>query len=647
MDSSGGFKSTRDSLHLLDHSSGSSHADLSGLYHLGRTLGRGHFAVVKLARHIITGQLVAIKIIDKTKLDVLATSHLLQEVRCMKLVQHPNVVHLYEVINTPTTLYLVMELAEGGDLYDYILRHEGGVAEHTAKRHFAQIVRAVAYCHRLHVVHRDLKPENVVFFPQQGAVKLTDFGFSNLFQPGSMLATSCGSLAYSAPEILLGEEYDAPAVDIWSLGVILYMLVCGVPPFQETNDSETLVMILDCRYSVPEHVSDGCRDLISRMLQKDPSHRASLEEIDAHNWLQGLDNPLLSPEAPPNWLSGALSPCSTRPGRPECGDLLAAKPLPHQVFPGPRQPCFSLHPPPADEPPTTKTLVALQHICEEEEDDDDEEEEEEGEGVDEQSSPTKGSEEDLTSRPLLLKEWCRHLSGPGGRDIFVALQGEPEGQDGEEGNAGKEGLQMESCGDEVEMEEEEMIGTAETEMELEREENGRLLSDQLVRGGDERVCEMSEIPPPSQPAFMNVQCCQGQANALSSNVAKDGEAEPNNNVNKPSSDSPLPPVSSSPPLTARHNLTGLEAQRTEREGRAGERRGEGETDRSQSRNASGSREAGPDAAAKVEPGKGRSVKLRERLFQFPLCEKALSFNLPTHNKTKILPLTQYNCCHVL
>lgn len=132
--------------------------------------------------------------------------------RCMRLVQHPNVVRLYEVIDTPTTLYLVMELAEGGDLYDYILRHEGGVAEGTAKRHFAQIVRAVAYCHQLHVVHRDLKPENVVFFPQQGAVKLTDFGFSNLFQPGMMLATSCGSLAYSAPEILLGEEYDAPAV---------------------------------------------------------------------------------------------------------------------------------------------------------------------------------------------------------------------------------------------------------------------------------------------------------------------------------------------------------------------------------------------------------------------------------------------------
>lgn len=130
----------------------------------------------------------------------------------MKLVQHPNVVRLYEVIDTANTLYLILELGDGGDMYDYILRHEGGVAEDTAKVHFAQIVRGISYCHRLHVVHRDLKPENVVFFRQQGTVKLTDFGFSNLFKPGTMLMTSCGSLAYSAPEILLGEEYDAPAV---------------------------------------------------------------------------------------------------------------------------------------------------------------------------------------------------------------------------------------------------------------------------------------------------------------------------------------------------------------------------------------------------------------------------------------------------
>ncbi|XP_060937279.1 SNF-related serine/threonine-protein kinase [Limanda limanda] len=262
---------------------------IAGLYDLDKTLGRGHFAVVKLARHVFTGEKVAVKVIDKTKLDTVATGHLFQEVRCMKLVQHPNIVRLYEVIDTQTKLYLILELGDGGDMFDYIMKHEEGLTEELAKKYFAQIVHAISYCHRLHVVHRDLKPENVVFFEKQGLVKLTDFGFSNKFQPGKKLTTSCGSLAYSAPEILLGDEYDAPAVDIWSLGVILFMLVCGQPPFQEANDSETLTMIMDCKYTVPAHVSRACEDLIDRMLQRDPKGRASLDEIETHTWLQGVD----------------------------------------------------------------------------------------------------------------------------------------------------------------------------------------------------------------------------------------------------------------------------------------------------------------------------------------------------------------------
>ncbi|XP_034561216.1 SNF-related serine/threonine-protein kinase-like [Notolabrus celidotus] len=262
---------------------------IAGLYDLDKTLGRGHFAVVKLARHVFTGEKVAVKVIDKTKLDPVARGHLFQEVRCMKMVQHPNVVRLYEVIDTATKLYLILELGDGGDMYDCIMKHDGGLSEEVAKCYFAQIVHAISYCHRLHVVHRDLKPENVVFFEKQGVVKLTDFGFSNRFQPGKTLNTSCGSLAYSAPEILLGDEYDAPAVDIWSLGVILYMLVCGQPPFQEANDSETLTMIMDCKYTVPPHISHECRDLIDQMLQRDPKKRATLEEIGGHEWLQGVD----------------------------------------------------------------------------------------------------------------------------------------------------------------------------------------------------------------------------------------------------------------------------------------------------------------------------------------------------------------------
>uniref|UniRef100_A0A1B6D154 SNF-related serine/threonine-protein kinase n=4 Tax=Clastoptera arizonana TaxID=38151 RepID=A0A1B6D154_9HEMI len=265
---------------------GSYDGKIAGLYDLETTLGSGHFAVVKLARHVFTGEKVAVKVIDKSKLDDVSRAHLFQEVRCMKLVQHPNVVRLYEVIDTQTKLYLILELGDGGDLYDYIMRHESGLSETVARDYFRQIVRAISYCHRLHVVHRDLKPENVVFFERLGVVKLTDFGFSNRFCPGQKLETSCGSLAYSAPEILLGDSYDAPAVDVWSLGVILFMLVCGQAPFQEANDSETLTMIMDCKYTVPMHISEHCKKLISKMLVREPEKRATLEDIANDPWLE-------------------------------------------------------------------------------------------------------------------------------------------------------------------------------------------------------------------------------------------------------------------------------------------------------------------------------------------------------------------------
>ncbi|XP_017868612.1 PREDICTED: SNF-related serine/threonine-protein kinase [Drosophila arizonae] len=264
---------------------------IAGLYDLEETLGSGHFAVVKLARHVFTGAKVAVKVVDKTKLDEVSKAHLFQEVRCMKLVQHPNVVRLYEVIDTQTKLYLVLELGDGGDLYDYIMKHDTGLTEELARKYFRQILRAITYCHQLHVVHRDLKPENVVFFEKLGLVKLTDFGFSNKFSPGQKLETFCGSLAYSAPEILLGDSYDAPAVDIWSLGVILYMLVCGQAPFEKANDSETLTMIMDCKYTVPSHVTQECRTLIATMLVRDPKNRATVEEIASSAWLKQINEP--------------------------------------------------------------------------------------------------------------------------------------------------------------------------------------------------------------------------------------------------------------------------------------------------------------------------------------------------------------------
>ncbi|NWQ84491.1 SNRK kinase, partial [Columbina picui] len=253
---------------------------IAGLYDLERTLGKGHFAVVKLARHVFTGQRVAVKVIDKSKLAGEAAGQLLQEVRCMKLVQHPNVVRLYEVIDTHAKLYLILELGDGGDMFDHIMRHEGGLTEARAKHYFAQIVHAISYCHKLHVVHRDLKPENVVFFQEQEVVKLTDFGFSNRFQPGKMLTTSCGSLAYSAPEILLGDEYDAPAVGKggavrpWDV-----LPACPLPGPWSCRPGTTSLFA--------PYAAMPC--LISRMLQRDPKQRASLEQIEGHAWLQGVD----------------------------------------------------------------------------------------------------------------------------------------------------------------------------------------------------------------------------------------------------------------------------------------------------------------------------------------------------------------------
>nr|CAD2176409.1 unnamed protein product [Meloidogyne enterolobii] len=278
------LRKTNSSLHI-------NNARIAGLYDLEHTIGKGHFAVVKLARHVFTGEKVAAKVIDKTRLDPVSTSHMMQEVRCMKLVQHPNVVRLYEVIDTQTKLFLILELGDY-DMYEWVMRRgydKGGCKESDAQLYFSQIIQAINYCHKLHVVHRDLKPENVVFFERLGMVKLTDFGFSNLFTPGQQLQTSCGSLAYSAPEILLGDCYDAPAVDVWSLGVILYMLVCGRLPFQESNDSETLTRILDCKFSFPEHVSVECKNLVSSMLVRDPSKRATLSEICQNKWVRAGD----------------------------------------------------------------------------------------------------------------------------------------------------------------------------------------------------------------------------------------------------------------------------------------------------------------------------------------------------------------------
>ncbi|XP_041703763.1 MAP/microtubule affinity-regulating kinase 3 isoform X8 [Coregonus clupeaformis] len=246
-----------------------------GNYRLLKTIGKGNFAKVKLARHILTGREVAIKIIDKTQLNPNSLQKLFREVRIMKLLNHPNIVKLFEVIETERTLYLVMEYASGGEVFDYLVAH-GRMKEKEARAKFRQIVSAVQYCHQKHIVHRDLKAENLLLDADMN-IKIADFGFSNEFTMGNKLDTFCGSPPYAAPELFQGKKYDGPEVDVWSLGVILYTLVSGSLPFDGQNLKELRERVLRGKYRIPFYMSTDCENLLKRFLVLNPAKRGTFE----------------------------------------------------------------------------------------------------------------------------------------------------------------------------------------------------------------------------------------------------------------------------------------------------------------------------------------------------------------------------------
>ncbi|XP_041850234.1 MAP/microtubule affinity-regulating kinase 4 isoform X7 [Melanotaenia boesemani] len=269
-----------------------------GNYRLLKTIGKGNFAKVKLARHILTGREVAIKIIDKTQLNPTSLQKLFREVRIMKTLNHPNIVQLFEVIETEKTLYLVMEYASGGEVFDYLVAH-GRMKEKEARAKFRQIVSAVHYCHQKNIVHRDLKAENLLLDADSN-IKIADFGFSNEFTEGSKLDTFCGSPPYAAPELFQGKKYDGPEVDIWSLGVILYTLVSGSLPFDGQNLKELRERVLRGKYRVPFYMSTDCEGILRRFLVLNPAKRCSLEQIMQDKWINiGYDGDELKPHIEP------------------------------------------------------------------------------------------------------------------------------------------------------------------------------------------------------------------------------------------------------------------------------------------------------------------------------------------------------------
>jgi serine/threonine protein kinase len=258
-----------------------------GFYEVEATIGKGNFAVVKLARHRITKTEVAIKIVDKRRLDSENLAKVHREIQVLKMIKHPHIIKLYQVMETKNMLYLVTEYAPNGEIFDLIAKQRR-LSEDEAREKFWQIISAVDYLHNFNIVHRDLKAENLLL-DANFQIKLADFGFSNFYSRDDTLNTFCGSPPYAAPEVFEGKRYFGPEIDIWSLGVVLYVLVCGVLPFEGANLQFLRDRVLSGRIRIPYFMSTDCENLIRRMLTLDPTKRPTIAQIKRHRWMKAAD----------------------------------------------------------------------------------------------------------------------------------------------------------------------------------------------------------------------------------------------------------------------------------------------------------------------------------------------------------------------
>jgi 5'-AMP-activated protein kinase catalytic alpha subunit len=261
-----------------------------GHYVLGKDIGEGTFGKVKLGVHIFTGEKVAVKILQKDMISEVAdVERVAREIHILKLIRHPNIIQLFEIIETSKQLYLIMEYASGGELFEYIVNHQK-VNERDSCKFLQQILSGVDYLHKLNIVHRDLKPENLLL-DHKKRIKIVDFGLSNTYKPGQLLKTACGSPCYAAPEMIAGKRYHGSNVDIWSTGVIMFALVCGYLPFEDPNTAKLYKKILSGEFFIPKFVSGPCRDLMRKVLNTDPELRFKAQDIVQHEWFQqyGVD----------------------------------------------------------------------------------------------------------------------------------------------------------------------------------------------------------------------------------------------------------------------------------------------------------------------------------------------------------------------
>lgn len=272
-----------------------SSANRIGKYQIIKTLGEGSFGKVKLAEHSTTGQRVALKIINrKTLAKSDMQGRVEREISYLRLLRHPHIIKLYDVIKSKDEIIMVIEYA-GKELFDYIVQR-GRMPEDEARRFFQQIIAAVEYCHRHKIVHRDLKPENLLLDDHLN-VKIADFGLSNIMTDGNFLKTSCGSPNYAAPEVISGKLYAGPEVDVWSSGVILYVMLCGRLPFDDEFIPALFKKISNGVYTLPNYLSDGAKKILTKMLVVNPLNRVTIHEIMEDPWFkEGIEDYLLPPD---------------------------------------------------------------------------------------------------------------------------------------------------------------------------------------------------------------------------------------------------------------------------------------------------------------------------------------------------------------
>ena len=258
-----------------------------GDYILNEELGYGAFAKVVVGIHIPTGEKVAIKILDKNKLksDPLAFKRVLLEISILKNIRHKNIIKLYEVMETPQKLYLIMEYCNGGELFNYIIRKKH-LSEKQSCKFFHEIIDALEYLHIQNIVHRDIKPQNILLDISNNEItlKIIDFGISNIYSLDNLLESSCGTASYAPPEMHVGNKYFGLLTDIWSAGVVLYIMNFGYLPFCEDDENKNINNIIYGKYEIPKEASPELNDLLKHLLDINPLTRYDFEQIKKHPW---------------------------------------------------------------------------------------------------------------------------------------------------------------------------------------------------------------------------------------------------------------------------------------------------------------------------------------------------------------------------